>query len=443
MCDTLIALPAATRDGVALFAKNSDRERNEAQFLVMVPAGRHGSGERLRATYITLPQAQHTHACLLSRPFWMWGAEMGANEHGVTVGNEAVHTIIPAERRRALIGMDLVRLSLERAASAADAVDVITTLLERHGQGGDCGHLGRFYYHNSFMIADPREAFVLETVGREWVLEKVEGVRAISNALSIGAGADAVSAGLLARGAAEGWLDAAGGVDFAAHLIDEPRDAASFGRGRCARATSRLSDGAGALTAAAMMSILRDHGAEADDNPAWRPTDTIGRSICMHAAEGARRSQTTASLVSELSEGAAIHWVTASAAPCLSLFKPVTFETGLPDQGPPPTDQFDAATRWWRHERLHRLALVDYPAAIAEIAPERDALQAGFIARMTASRAAGGAALHAAAAACWREADAAEARWLASLAARPRRRGLGHYGRSWTRLNRLAGMEGR
>jgi secernin len=42
--------------------------------------------------------------------------------------------------------MDLLRLALERAASAGDAVAVITGLLERHGQGGGCGHEHLSFY---------------------------------------------------------------------------------------------------------------------------------------------------------------------------------------------------------------------------------------------------------------------------------------------------------
>ena len=32
----------------------------------------------------------HTHAVILSKPAWAWGAEMGANEHGVCVGCTSV-----------------------------------------------------------------------------------------------------------------------------------------------------------------------------------------------------------------------------------------------------------------------------------------------------------------------------------------------------------------
>jgi dipeptidase len=114
MCDTLIGTPAATARGAMLFGKNSDRERNEAQGLEMSPARLGGRGGRVRLTYVEIDEADETHACLLSRPFWMWGAEMGANAHGVVIGNEAMHSIVPAARRRALTGMDLVRLGLER-----------------------------------------------------------------------------------------------------------------------------------------------------------------------------------------------------------------------------------------------------------------------------------------------------------------------------------------
>src|ERR1019366_6927588 len=118
-------------------------------------------------------------------------------------------------------------------------VSVMTELLERHGQGGDCGHLGRFYYHNGFVIADASEAYVVETVGRWWAAERVEGVRALSNALSIG-NPHARSADLAAHAKAAGWLDGQGRFDFAERLIDPVRDAGTFGRGRCARAMSLL-----------------------------------------------------------------------------------------------------------------------------------------------------------------------------------------------------------
>ena len=117
MCDTFVALPAHT-GGPLIFGMNSDREPNEAQVLEHHPPARHTAASRLRCTYIEIPQVRETHGVLLCRPFWMWGAEMGANDHGVVIGNEAVFTRMPVVREGVLTGMDLLRLALERAAAA-------------------------------------------------------------------------------------------------------------------------------------------------------------------------------------------------------------------------------------------------------------------------------------------------------------------------------------
>ena len=158
MCDTFVALSEATVTGSVIFAKNSDREPNEAHEVVHVPAAEHAPGAQVRCTYITIPQVERTNALLLGKPYWIWGAEMGANSHGVVIGNEAVFTKLPYEKEPGLIGMDLLRLGLERADTAEAAVTVMTELLTTYGQGGNCGHTHDFRYHNSFLVADPSEA---------------------------------------------------------------------------------------------------------------------------------------------------------------------------------------------------------------------------------------------------------------------------------------------
>ena len=390
----------------------------------------------VRCTYIAIPQAARTHAVLLSRPFWIWGAEMGANEHGVVIGNEAVHPRALPQRQRALIGMDLLRLGLERGTTAAEAVDVITGLLERHGQGGSCGHMAARFYDNSFIVADKDEVFVLETIGRRWAVERAGPTRAISNTYSIATPTRA-SADLEAFARAQGWWSA-NAFDFAAAVtrLDNPGLAGALAR--CGRSTLRLGREAGRLDPARMMAALRDHGGD-ELGAGFHPADITGPTVCMHAADGARRGQSVGSLVSDLRPAGAVHWVTGSSAPCTSIFKPVFLADGLPDQGAIPGDGFDPETLWWRHERLHRAILTDYPAAMAIIAPERDALEARFIARIGPLIDADGAARREAVALCWREAAAAEAAWLTRIAGRasPRR----SYLAAWKRHDRLAGAD--
>ena len=148
MCDTFVIRGSAG----TLLAKNSDRDPNEAQLWEWTPPADHEPGATLRTTYVDLPQVPHTHATVLSRPWWMWGAEMGANEHGVAIGNEAVFTKERTSLEPGLVGMDLLRLALERATSARDAVEVIVALLEEHGQSGPCSvEHRRFTYHLSLI----------------------------------------------------------------------------------------------------------------------------------------------------------------------------------------------------------------------------------------------------------------------------------------------------
>ena len=103
MCDTFIALENVTSDGSVIFGKNSDREPNEAQVLEFHPPKNYSGNEKIRCTYLEIPQVKQTHAVLLCRPFWMWGGEMGANAKGVVIGNEAVWTRMPLIRNRGLI----------------------------------------------------------------------------------------------------------------------------------------------------------------------------------------------------------------------------------------------------------------------------------------------------------------------------------------------------
>ena len=53
---------------------------------------------------------------------------------------------------------------------------MITVLLERYGQGGSCREDPTpFCYHNTFLLADRTEAWVLETAGRLWAAQRIQG----------------------------------------------------------------------------------------------------------------------------------------------------------------------------------------------------------------------------------------------------------------------------
>ena len=68
----------------------------------------------------------------------------------------------------------------------------VNELLEKYGQGGNCGYDKNFRYDNSFLIMDRQEIYVLETAGREWAYKKYEHA-SISNRLTLGDDCDAYS----------------------------------------------------------------------------------------------------------------------------------------------------------------------------------------------------------------------------------------------------------
>ena len=122
--------------------------------------------------YLTLPDTG-AYALLGSRPEWLWGFEHGVNEHRVAIGNEKVWTVDDAEGPAASLGMDLVRLALNGPVPPTGTGSP-HHLLETHGQGAGAAS-GDHYepYFSSFLIADPRGGWVVETSGRTWAARPV------------------------------------------------------------------------------------------------------------------------------------------------------------------------------------------------------------------------------------------------------------------------------
>ncbi|MCL4128011.1 UNVERIFIED_CONTAM: hypothetical protein GTU68_013282 [Idotea baltica] len=305
-CDTFVVLGDKTKDGFVIFGKNSDRPQNEIQEVIYEPAKDYSSDSKLQCTYIEIDQVAHTHAVILSKPSWMWGAEMGSNEHGVCIGNEAVWTKINADASEKLLGMDLVRLGLERSKSASEALDVITSLLEAHGQGGPCSDTDEgFCYHNSFLIADPKEAWILETAESLWAAEKVtSGYRNISNCLSIGSKMDRESADLREKAKELGfWAE---GAEFSFKEVFGKDDDCS----RLVAGEKLLEFPSADFTLTSMFEVLRDKESN----------------ICRGIEDG---FPTQGSMVSVLVGGDAsrphCHWLTGTPDPAQSVFKPFIF----------------------------------------------------------------------------------------------------------------------
>ncbi|MCS7139009.1 MAG: peptidase U34, partial [Crenarchaeota archaeon] len=86
----------------------------------------------------------------------------------------------------------------------------------------------------------------------------------------------------------------------------------------------------------------------------FTPAKGSMRDICMYAGPVTRPSQTASSYIGQLFEKVPVHWFTATSTPCISIYKPVFMESGLPNLKLTPEKLYDPASIWWIHEKLNR-----------------------------------------------------------------------------------------
>ena len=351
MCDTLGRIGV----GESLFAKNSDRSPNEIQRLEYRPPVQGLSGQ-VQCTYISIPQEERTYGVLLSRPAWMWGAEMGVNEWGLCIGNEAVFTT-GAYGKTGLTGMDMVRLALERCQTAQEALHLLIELLETYGQGGNCGFDHKFYYDNAFLIMDRTQLYVLETAGKHWVYKKMDQAN-ISNRLSLGADGDGYSTG--------------SAYDFRKRHTEPVFTTCSGSKSRSAQLRKYLPT---ATTVGGCMDALRCHH-HSVRNPFAKGSVA---SACMHYG-GAVGDHTTSSMVVSLQQDKTILWCTGSSVPCVSLFKPWCW--GTEPVLPVTTADDTAGERYWLEAERFRRSLLGKKIP-QEYYAQRDALEEKWLSRIS------------------------------------------------------------
>ncbi len=366
MCDTIVALGSIVKGGITLFGKNSDREPDEAQNIRIIPRKKHSHTDIVKCTYITIPQVSETARVLLCQPFWMFGAEMGGNEHGVVIGNEAIFTK-EKPAKKGLTGMDLVRLALERSHTARQALEVIIKLLEKYDQGGNCGYRFKLHYMNSFIIADKKEAYVLETVKRWWAWKKINDVWSISNVISLQQDYDECSEGLIKNAVNKGYCKSQNDFNFRKCYSDKFMTWAANGIIREKRSRELLEKNKNKFTVKHFINILRDHG----NKPQWTPHKGPGGTLCLHAADSLlRRTQTVCSLVASIGKENNFYYTTGASNPCFSPYFPVFYyNTEVPKEYKEGSAYYNQNSYWWESEYYHRKALKYFYSALMEVQP--------------------------------------------------------------------------
>ncbi len=282
--------------------------------------------------------------------------------------------------------MDLVRLGLERGRSAAHAVEVITALLEAHGQGGSGYFDKEWPYHNSFLVADRGSAFILETSDRHWAVRRVNDVSSMSNHLSIGTDWDALSDGVIEDAIAQGWWseEGDGRFDFAAAYRDTSIVSESASSGRHQRTCALLEAGKGRIDVAALQAALRDHYGRIGPPTDLSPAHPHYLSVCMHAEPV---GTTTASLIAHIpATGEPLTYWASLGSPCLSAFVPLYLDGDVPAVLARGSEHPSDDSPWWHAKRILTLVEADWPGRAPRVRAELNQFEARVAERMERER---------------------------------------------------------
>lgn len=214
----VVALARATVDGQTLFGQNSRRPAGQSPTLCRTPGRERAPDEKLRTQFLELPQARQTHTVLGCQAEGCWGYECGINEHQLAVGSVALPSAVKCDGPT-LSGSELTRLVLERSRTALQAVDLLSSLVERYGEGAFSGCPAEADCNYAFLVVDPTEAYAVETAGRYWVYQEVREVRAVSNVRVIRQDWDRIAQGLASYAISQGWWSDDGSkLDFVGAL---------------------------------------------------------------------------------------------------------------------------------------------------------------------------------------------------------------------------------
>ena len=244
----------------------------------------------------------------------------------------------------------------------------MTGLLETCGQGGIADAAHQEAYDSSFLIADPTEAFVLETAGSDYAVAPFP------------AGVGHLQPDHLGTE----WTRASGartGDDF--DRFRDPVEDTAFADVRLAASRRFLASTApGGLTPAATAAHLRDHGtgpwgAPGTAGPVHLPPDrgrartaAASASACTSAGVSVTAASMIAELSPDLADGAPLRVYVAAGSPCASIYVPAFPRTAA---GPPPFVPFELSGEelWHAADALRQLVEAD-PDALPAV---REALQ--------------------------------------------------------------------
>ncbi|XP_055541541.1 secernin-1 [Wyeomyia smithii] len=284
----IVLIPATESDQMVIFGRNGMRPASDVlddvTEVCYCPASAEASGKVI-CNSVEIDGAA-SYSMILNQPAGVWGAESGSNEKGVIIGLTFSEGH-PVDGK--LNATDLVRLGLERGATASEAVDRIVELNASAGPSGETKESAKA----SFVICDCDETWLLDIVGCLWAAQKLLlNNIALKPGLVVGKQIDRSSDCLASKLQTAGIWDGSGELNFSSLFgydsvrlwpTEEPVNEKPFG-------------------ICQMFETLRAAGLQT-------------KSLSSHVSVLSKR-------------GLSSHWFTATPNPAESVFKPFIFTSG-------------------------------------------------------------------------------------------------------------------
>ena len=376
-CTTVLVGKAVTADGSVMHAHNEDMGFSAVGRLWSVEAATHKTGEMLEVPYNTISQAEETYQYWASgntlaatglgisaekRPYD--SVLVGMNQWGVTMSCNWMNSKEENMPEQGIRRYAIRQLILERAKTARDAVKIIGGFIDKYDQA-DWGGLG-------YCLADPDEAWIVETTTHNWVARRVrdDEVLVVANRFTIGKEYEMSSEGLVDFAKQKGWYDPSKG-DFSFRDVYGRPDKMNqaYDKDREARTMSLLENKKGLITPEDLFLVLRDRyeGTPKYTKPLqveiWREVSE-GRFIPRTISTNLCQSSSVAHLRSDMPvEVGAVMWY-AMVTPHYSGYFPVyAGATTIPEKFSNVNSAYSPDSAWWVFRMLQKVGDPQYDLA--------------------------------------------------------------------------------
>lgn len=197
-CTTLMAHGKAAQGGGLILAKNRDQSYMTPSTVMVQPHKKYAAGTSVNTVTISIPQVEETYGFTGSGSAGAFGVAFGINEKKVVVASNDSNSRDELTYEQGLSDNDLVRLILERAATAKEGLEIAIKMTETYGQG---------YHGETYEIGDAEGIWVIETTGKRWAAKHyTDTVLARANQYELTDDYDLCSADMVTFAQKMGWV---------------------------------------------------------------------------------------------------------------------------------------------------------------------------------------------------------------------------------------------